>query len=167
MLALAREQDALSTWSAELASLRGLFEDPTVAQFLQNTNIAEDRKFATLDEALAGSPAAVLNLAKLLVRKRRVGIGVQVVEAFIDMVNAERGIALASVTTAQPLDDIRRAAVIAAVRQATGADAVELSEQVDREVLGGAIIQIGDHIIDGSVRTRLSGLKRSIAGSIR
>ena len=52
------------------------------------------------------------------------------------------------------------------VRASTGASDVDLDEQVDRDILGGAIVQIGDHIIDGSVRTRLRGLRRSISGSI-
>jgi len=52
------------------------------------------------------------------------------------------------------------------VRASTGATDVQLDEQIDREILGGAIVQVGDHIIDGSVRTRLRGLRRSIAGSI-
>ena len=70
-------------------------------------------------------------------------------------------------TTAQPLDGAARASVVDAVRRATGATEVQLSEQTDRTILGGAIIQIGDHIVDGSVRARLAGLRRNIAGSIR
>ena len=59
-----------------------------------------------------------------------------------------------------------RAFIEDAVRRATGATEVQLSEQTDRTILGGAIIQIGDHIVDGSVRARLAGLRRNIAGSI-
>jgi F-type H+-transporting ATPase subunit delta len=163
---MAREQNAVDAWVADLGSLRDLVLEPTVAQYLQSANVDEAAKFQIIDQGLEGAASAVRNLAKLLTRKRRTAIADQVVDAFEEMVNAERGIALATVTTAQALDDAGRQAVMAAVRSATGASNVNLTEQVDREILGGAIIRMGDHIIDGSVRTRLGGLKRNIAGSI-
>ncbi len=166
MLDLAREQNAVEAWQPHLQAVRELFQEPTVQQYLASANVAEAAKFAIVDQALADVPAPVVHLAKLLVRKRRAALGDQVVDAFEAMVNAERGIAVATVTTAQPLDDEGRAAVVDAVRRATGASEVQLSEAVDRDLLGGAIIQMGDRIVDGSVRTRLAGLRRSIAGSI-
>lgn len=166
LFAMARDQNALDTWQAPLEDLRTLFADPTAHAFLQSSGTAEARKFAVIDEALPDAPAPVRNLAKLLVRKRRVALAPQVADAFLTMVDAERNVAVATVTTAQPLDDAGRSAVTAAVRRATGATDVRLAEQVDAAILGGAIIQIGDHLLDGSVRTRLHGLRRSIAGSI-
>ena len=164
---LAREADAIDAWAPQLQALGDLFAEPTVVNYLASSSVTEDAKFRIIDQALGGAPQQVRNLAKLLVRKRRTALGADVIESFNEMVNVERGVAVAAVTTAQPLDDAGRAAVLQAVRRATGATDVQLSEQTDRTILGGAIIQIGDHIVDGSVRARLAGLRRSIAGSIR
>ncbi len=166
LVELAREENALDARVADLDALRALAVEPTVSQYLQSANVDEASKFQAIDQGLEGTAPAVRNLAKLLTRKRRIAIADQVVDAFKDLVNAERGIAEATVTTAQPLDDAGRSAVIAAVQRSTGAREVSLTEQLDREIIGGAVIRMGDHIIDGSVRTRLSGLKRSIAGSL-
>ena len=167
MMDLAREANAIDAWAPQLQALGDLFAEATVVAYLGDAGVTEDAKFQIIDQALEGAPAPVRNLAKLLVRKRRVALGVDVIESFNEMVNVERGVAVAAVTTAQPLDDAGRESVLTAVRRATGASEVQLSEQTDRTILGGAIIQIGDHIVDGSVRARLAGLRRSIAGSIR
>lgn len=166
LFAMARDQNALDAWQPHLDDVRTLFEDAAASAFLQSANTREAQKFAVIDEALPNAPVPVRNLAKLLVRKRRATLAPQVADAFLTMVDGERNVAVATVTTAQALDDAGRGAVTAAVRRATGATDVRLSEQVDRAILGGAIVQIGDHILDGSVRTRLQGLRRSIAGSI-
>jgi len=166
LIELAREENALDAWVVDLDAPQALVVEPTVSQYLQSANVGEASKFATIDQGLEDSAPAVRNLAKLLTRKRRIAIADQIVDAYKDLVNEERGIAEATVTTAQPLDDAGRSAVIAAVQRSTGAREVSLTEQTDREIIGGAIIQMGDHIIDGSVRTRLGGLKRSIAGSL-
>ncbi|PZC47607.1 MAG: F-type H+-transporting ATPase subunit delta [Chloroflexi bacterium] len=164
--AIAKAEGLEAAWALALDGLASLVADPTVGAYLQTAKVAESAKFATLDQALAGSDAKARSLAKLLVRKRRIGLAGEVATAFGAMVNADRGVASARVTTATALSDEGRASVTRAVRASTGATDVQLDEQIDREILGGAIVQVGDHIIDGSVRTRLRGLRRSIAGSI-
>lgn len=164
---LAREANAIDAWAPQLQALGELFAEQTVIAYLGDSSVTEEAKFQIIDQSLEGAPAQVRNLAKLLVRKRRTALGAEIVESFNMMVNAERGVAVAAVTTAQPLDDAARASVVEAVRRSTGATEVQLTEQTDRTILGGAIIQIGDRIVDGSVRARLAGLRRNIAGSIR
>ena len=166
IFAIARDEGALERWQTDLDALAALVAEATVAEFLLSSKVDEARKFAVIDQALAGSDAKMVSLAKLLVRKQRVGISDQIAEAFREMCNEERGLAIASVTTAVALNDEGRNAVVTAIQRLTDATEVQLAESVDRTILGGAIVRIGDHIIDGSVRTRLSGLRRNIAGSI-
>ena len=167
VFALAREDGAFDRWRADLQALRVLAADPTVGAFLLSTKVPEERKFAALEQGLSGSHPHALNLAKLLVRKNRVGIIDEIADAFEELLNAERGLVIAQVTTAVPLTDAGRSSIAAAVRRATGAATVELREAVSRDILGGAVLQIGDHLVDGSVRTRLQNLRSSIAGSVR
>lgn len=167
VFAIARDDNAFDRWQADLATLRALAADPTAAAFLRSTKTDEASKFQLLERVLTGAGPKALSFAKLLVRKHRTDIAGQIADAFDEMVNAERGAAVARVTTAVQLTDDGRSAIVAAIRRTTGATEVRLEEVVNRDILGGAIVQIGDHIIDGSVRTRLSGLRRSIAGSTR
>ncbi len=166
VLAIAEAEGTLDQWQRDLAALSALTAEPTVAEFLQSTKVDVGRKHEMIERGLPDASPNVINLAKLLVRKNRVGIVDQIAEAFGQLVDVERGVARGRVVTAVPLTDQGRAAVVEAIRRATAAREVELDEAVDDTLLGGAVVQIGDHIIDGSVRSRLSGLRRTIAGSL-
>ena len=67
---------------------------------------------------------------------------------------ASRERVLAEVRSAVPLDDDQRTRMAEALGRATG-KAVEVKVVIDPEVLGGVVAQVGDTVIDGSVRSRL------------
>ncbi len=167
VLDLAQADNALDRWQADLATLQALVAEPSVGAYLASTRVPEAEKAALLHQALAGAHPQTLNLARLLVRKHRTALVPDLVAAFQDLVDGVRAVVRAQITTAVPLTDDGRTAIRQAVQRRTGASAVDLQEQVDRDLLGGAVIRIGDHLIDGSVRTRLRGLRRSIAGTVQ
>jgi F-type H+-transporting ATPase subunit delta len=68
---------------------------------------------------------------------------------------------VAEVRTAVPLSDDQRTRLADALGKATG-KSVEVKAIVDRSVLGGVVAQIGDTVIDGSVRSRLEQLREAI-----
>jgi F-type H+-transporting ATPase subunit delta len=69
----------------------------------------------------------------------------------------------AEVRSAVPLDEDQRRRLAEALSAATGR-AVEVKVVVDPEVLGGVVAQVGDTVIDGSVRARLDELRERIGG---
>ena len=164
IFAIASEGGTADRWVSDLDDLVALFAAADAAAFFVSTRVAQTDKEQVIDRAMADAAPEGRNLAKLLVRKRRTRLADQIRDAFRARLNSERGVAEAVVTTAVPLSDDARAAVEAAVRGYTNADTVELTEQVDSAILGGAVVRIGDRIIDGSVRTRLNSLRRSVAG---
>ena len=164
VFAIASEGGTADRWVSDLDDLVALFANADAAAFFVSTRVAQTDKEQVIDRAMADAAAEGRNLAKLLVRKRRTRLADQIRDAFRARLNSERGVAEAVVTTAVPLSDDARAAVETAVRGYTNADTVELTEQVDSAILGGAVVRIGDRIIDGSVRTRLNSLRRSVAG---
>ena len=164
VFAIASDGGSAERWSADLDDVANLFRNADAAAFFISTRVTQADKEAVIDAALADAAVEARNLAKLLVRKRRTRLADQIRDAFRQRLNSERRIAAAIVTTAVPLSNEARASVEAAVRGYTNAVTVELSEQVDAAILGGAIVRIGDRIIDGSVRTRLNSLRRTVAG---
>jgi F-type H+-transporting ATPase subunit delta len=69
---------------------------------------------------------------------------------------------MAIVTTAYPLGDAERQRFVATLQQAHGAD-LGVSFAVDAAIVGGAVVRIGDQIVDGSVRTRLEAIDGALA----
>ena len=131
---IARDANALDRWHTDLETLTGLVAEPTVGDFLRSTKIAETQKAAILDRALVDLDSNVARLAKLLVRKRRIGIVDQIGAAYSDLLSTSRGIAVARVTTAVALTDDGRRAVETAIQRASGATEVRLAQRVDREI---------------------------------
>jgi F-type H+-transporting ATPase subunit delta len=74
---------------------------------------------------------------------------------------AARRHAIAEVRSAVPLSDKQRTRLAEALKKATGKD-VEIKVVIDPTVLGGVITQIGDTVIDGSVRHRLSRVRETL-----
>ena len=71
-------------------------------------------------------------------------------EAFVSLVREERGVVLAEVVTAVPLDEARRAEINALIGK-VHEGGVELSERVDPHLIGGFKLRVGDRMIDASV----------------
>lgn len=164
VFAITRERGGAEQWLTDLNDVAALFGSPETAAFFVSSRVTQADKEQVLDAALLDASTEARNLAKLLTRKRRTRLAEQIRDTFRLRLNSDRGIAEAAVTTAVPLSAESRVAVEAVVRSYTNAVTVQLSETVDSAILGGAIVRIGDRIIDGSVRTRLNSLRRTVAG---
>jgi F-type H+-transporting ATPase subunit delta len=77
---------------------------------------------------------------------------------FGELLRRERGIVLAEVRTALPLDDAQRGSVEDRLAELTG-EKVEMNEVVDEALIGGIAVRIGDRLYDASVRNRLERLR--------
>lgn len=72
---------------------------------------------------------------------------------------AKRNKVVADVTTARPLAEESRNAILDYVRDLTGASTPELRETVDESILGGVIIRTAGNELDSSLKTKLNRLK--------
>lgn len=77
---------------------------------------------------------------------------------------AARGHVLVNVTTARPVSRDARQSIDAYVRQATGAQELELNLIVDPALIGGVVIETPQAVLDASVRTKLA---RYVEGVIK
>jgi F-type H+-transporting ATPase subunit delta len=84
-----------------------------------------------------------------------------VVASLLARAAAEKGRASGEVRSAVPLNDDQKQRLVSAVEKATGKQ-VELKYVVDPSVLGGIVTQVGDTVIDGTVRTRLEQLRETL-----
>ena len=161
---IAREQQSFDTWEQGLRLLGDAAADERFATYLQNPSVQNAEKKKAVDIVLKDATPEARNLAHLLIERQRVGLIPDIVEAFNEALLAERGIVVADVTTAEPLDD----AMQAEVRERIGAmvgKKVQLRMHTDPEIIGGLVARIGDQVIDGSVQTRLRRLRTRLKAS--
>jgi F-type H+-transporting ATPase subunit delta len=84
-------------------------------------------------------------------------------EAFAKVVAQRRERLVATVTVAQPLSEEEQTRLAEVLRRDYGR-AVHLNVVVDGSILGGARIEIGDEVVDGTVLSRLENARRRVAG---
>jgi len=158
---IAREAGREQRWSEGLSLVAAVFSDPEMVAVMQEARIASADKVALAEKTLAGAEPLVLNLARLLVQRGRTALAAQIAEAFQELVDAQRGVAHAEVTTAVPLSEGEAKAVAEKLGEITGQQVV-VQTRVDEGIIGGLVARIGDKLIDGSTRSRLAALKRRL-----
>jgi F-type H+-transporting ATPase subunit delta len=163
-LSLAKERGTLDAWHDDLRQLSNLMADEGVRRFLGNPNPTEEQKLAVLDGALANGQPETKNLVRLLLSRDRINEIPDIAELFEAGIRGERGIVVAEVTTADPLDDEARAMIKQRLEAVTG-KTVDLKLTVDPSLIGGIVAKIGDQLIDGSVVSQLRRLRARLAAS--
>lgn len=159
---IALETGRLDEWQADLDKIATFLGDEEIANFLRNPKVSMEAKRSVLDHGLAGISPLAMNLVRLLVAKNRLRIVQDVASEYRRLLNAHRGIEVAKVTTAVSIDDHEAEKLSKGLASMVGKRILP-DLRVDPDILGGFVARIGDKLIDGSVRTRLRELKRSIA----
>ena len=161
VLALSPNERAVAELRASLEKLGPVFDRVTVAG-LRDPSVPMKQRIAALSAALAGEPASIRSLMVLLLETDRIALVPQIALAFGDLVDRREGIAKARITTAVPLEEPEQRELVSRLERESGRK-LRASFAVDPTLIGGAKVQIGDHLIDSSVRTKLVALGRQLA----
>jgi F-type H+-transporting ATPase subunit delta len=153
--------DNLAGWQQGIDLVAEFMGDDEVRKVLENSRIPQEPKMRLVAAALAELPALQLNLARLLVRKSRTALAPEIAVQFRALVQAQEGIQHARATTAVPLTS-REQEVLSERLEASTGHPVELTTEVDPALLGGVVVQIGDRLIDASVRGRLDAMRKAL-----
>lgn len=142
-------------------------EDTTFRAFFTSPRIDPARKYAVLKEALGEAVCRpVLGLLSVMIRKRRELLLDNVADQFTRFKDLAEGKVHVFVRTARALSDEQKEAIRGRVEAKTGKSAV-LHETVEPELIGGTIVRVGDTVVDGSLRRRLDGLRKSLTAKER
>jgi len=154
--ALAKASDALQMMAAVAADERmhSVLSDPRVSS----------RQKKDLFAAVAGDhlDEVSTNLLAVLLDNHRDELIGSIAEQFEELKREHERVVKARITSAQPLDDAQRGAIVAALEKRYGKK-VEAELDVDPELLGGARVQVGDQVIHASVRDALGQMAAALA----
>jgi F-type H+-transporting ATPase subunit delta len=133
-------------------------------QALSDRSIDRTQRAKILDELLADKVSPhTLGLLTFVVEQGRGRQLPQILERLSELAAEARESIVAEVRSAVPLDDKQRKALADALSKATGKK-VELKVLVDPSVIGGIIAEVGDTVIDGTIRSRLERLRDQVRG---
>ena len=158
--AIAREGNALPAWSDALAFAARVAADPTVAALLGNPGLIQAD--ATTLLAPEGADATFGNFLGLLFENRRLPLLPEIAGMFDELRFEAERVVKAKVTSAVPMPAAELETITAALKKRFGRD-VEVETAVDESLIGGAVIDAGDVVIDGSLKGKLGRLQAALA----
>jgi F-type H+-transporting ATPase subunit delta len=96
----------------------------------------------------------------LLVTKNREKYLPEIVNAFITAYKVHKNIYTIHLTTAMPVSDSVKQAIVTQVKKSAGFENVEVEEKVNPDIIGGFVLQIGDKLVDASIAYDLKAIAR-------
>lgn len=158
--AVARGAARLPAWSDALAFAACVAADPQVSRLLGNPRLTRDDALRLL--APEGADEAFIRFLGLLFDNRRLTLLPEIAGLFDALRRDAEGTMRARVTSAVALPAPELETIKTALRRRFGRE-VELETAVDPALLGGAVIDAGDVVIDGSLKGKLARLQAALA----
>jgi F-type H+-transporting ATPase subunit delta len=158
---LAEEEKAIDTWRAEVVKLDELLSDEVLRAAFQNPAVGLARRMDLASRLAPEMRPETQNLMRLLIEHLRTADMPAIRREFDRLADEASGIVTATMTTAIPLEEAERRRYEQQLSKKLDRK-VRLSVRTDPAFIGGASIQIGDHLVDASVKTRLDRLREDL-----
>ena len=158
--AIARDGGKLPGWSEALGFAARVAADPQVAALLGHPRLGRDDAVALL--APDGADAAFADFLGLLFDNRRLPLLPEIAGLYDELRLESERVVKARVTSASALPAAELESITAALKKRFGRE-VEVETAVDATLIGGAVIDAGDVVIDGSLRGKLDRLQTVLA----
>ena len=151
-------EGTLDRWDRDLERLTEALREPDLRALVEHPAVPYGDKQRVVRRVVGDVSAQAMNLVLLMIRRGRAGAIGPMREHFATLLRRHRGVALAEVRTALPLEETQRDAIRQRLHELTG-DTIEINEVVDESLIGGITVRIGDQLYDASVRSRLERLR--------
>ena len=159
---VAKEQGKLDDVRDQLGAFAdALSETRELQVFFFSPYFSTAEKEDGLDKVVTGADPVILNFLKLLIEKHRMPVLFRVRATYDAMWEDENKLLPVSITSAVELDEGTVKELGDRIAEQTGRK-VELSSQVEPDILGGIVVQVGNSVLDASVRNRLEQLRKQV-----
>ena len=158
--AIARDAGKLPGWSDALGFAARVAADPRVAALLGHPRLGRDDAVALL--AIDGADAAFADFLGLLFDNRRLPLLPEIAGLYDELRLESERVVKAKVTSAAALPAAELESIKAALKKRFGRE-VDVESAIDESLIGGAVIDAGDVVIDGSLRGKLERLQTVLA----
>lgn len=150
-----RELAAFAEMIESSHDLRTIWRNPSVPG-------AQKRKVLDRLVAILGASWMVRNFIAVLIDRHRISALPEILRELKRELNRRMGLTEAEVTTARPLNDVEKRALVTRMEKLTG-KRVLAHYGIETSLLGGAVIKAGSTVYDGSLRGQLERLKEAIS----
>jgi len=161
---LALDDGQVEQYGQELGEFVRLFKDlPELADAIQNPLYPEAARMSVFASVADKTemPPIMRSFVELLIQKKRLQHLAEIEACYRKLIDEYANVARAQVKAATPLDDQVIQEIAASLEKMTGKKIAVEFEQ-DPALIGGVVAQIGDLVLDGSVRRQLLNIKETL-----
>ena len=159
---LADAQGKLAEWSTALANLAAIASDERVRATIGDPNVPVAKVAGLFIAVLAGKLSGdAENLVRVLAENGRLDVLAQIRAQYEALKNEREGVVEAEVYTAFEMAEVQLAELVARLEKNTGRK-VRARVHLDRELIAGVKVVLGDKVIDGSARAQLGALETAL-----
>ena len=160
---VATEQDKLDLVREQVGEFAdAVSENRELQIFLFSPYFSTEEKADGLDRALTDVDPVVENFLKLLIEKHRMPVIFRIRAEYDQLWEEENKLLPVEITSAVELPEETVKQLGDRISEQTGRT-VELSSNVNPDILGGIVVQVGNSVLDASIRNRLEQLRRQVA----
>ena len=161
---LAVEQDKVDALLEEIEQLkRVLSENEEFGRLMNHPKVIKEEKIQVARNVFEGRMSnELLGFLTIIISKDRYREIDAILDYFIAEVKQYKGIGVATVTTAVPLRLEQRRKIEQRLLATTSYKKMEMKYLLDKSLIGGMVIRIGDRVVDSSIKTKLNELTRQL-----
>lgn len=151
-------------WLEMLATMGQVAGNPDMQACIGNPNLGAKQLYDLfVSLCKLDLPAEARNFVRVLIDNNRLGLLPEIHAQFAELKNEHDGVLEAEIRSAFPLDNAQITALVADVSRRFKRR-VQPRVAVDKDLIGGVRIKVGDEVIDGSVRGRLESMATALKG---
>lgn len=158
---LARGAGALGPWSEALDRLATAAADPTMKACFNDPKLSSAQLNKLVLDVAGDLNAEQQNFVRVLVDNERLQVLPEIRDLFVALKNEHEGVLEAEIASAFPLDDAALATLKADL-EARFKARLNVTVNIDPELIGGVRIAVGDEVIDASVRGKLANMAAAL-----
>jgi len=163
LFGVAKDKGTLDVVREQLAQITdALRQDRELEVFFFSPYFSSQEKLDGLHRAVSDADPQFLHFLELLVEKHRMPAIFRIRQRFEELWKQDNEMIEVTVTSAVELDPAVAQQVGAEVERQTG-KTVELTSRVDESIIGGLVLQVGNMVLDTSIRNNLEKLRQSVA----
>ena len=161
---LAIDNGKVDTYFSEcLGVLQVIEENDELLKLFTHPKISKEEKEKVIENIFKGRVSDdVTGFLVLIIKKDRQAMICDILRYFIDRVKEYKKIGVAFVTTAVPLSETMKKSVVDKLTATTEYEQFEMNYSVDKNIIGGMIIRIGDRVVDSSIRSKIESLAKEL-----
>ncbi|MCK2043388.1 F0F1 ATP synthase subunit delta [Chromohalobacter sp. TMW 2.2308] len=159
----ARDQQALEAWSGQLATVAQVVSNTEFkAKVVGNPKLSQEQKIELLLDVCGELDESLCNFLRTVGSHGRLAALSAIAEQFDALRAQEEKRVDVTIVSAFDLDAAQQDKLATALKKRLNRE-ISITTQVDRALMGGAILRAGDTVIDGSVRGRLNRLRDALS----